>query len=448
MFKEDKESNVQKEGGSIAQRGFEYQQQMTTYICFMMYLSIEGYDQIKEVYCELDDDILLITNNNKQRIIQVTYNNSNTPFCLNDSKITKTLDKFLKLKNERGDVIESFKIITNTGFIGIIGATLREYIGLRNKKKQFDNKFNNKYEKLLDIVELKKGVDKQNFMDIMFGKLHSYFGDDSETHIKNILQLVQSRSTLADYEKDITNRLDKPDENLRNNYKRINHESIRALIGNVKPQTIISPNIQSFPNRGVSLPKYDIIEDSLLDKIVGIIYNSSSSELKRRSAIDSFDEYSRDKVLIYNPQTWKILHYLIFSINEDYNVYAMVAIRNIIQVNSDQLSYVYEGLKDKINKIKELEDVAQKPRIKEDVAHILYHLLDRETFSKFATDRIINAIKKIDNENDFLLYVTKYKNFFKSNKTFSDDLKEKLYKMMDYDDKEGNKAKLIYEELK
>lgn len=444
MSKRVEESKVESDGGTLAQRGFEYQQQIATYICFMMYLSIEGFDHIKEVYCELGDDLLLITNNDKEVIIQVTYNNTNMPFTLGDSKITSTLDKFLNLDNQRGDGIESFKIITNTGFIGTLGATLREYISLPIKMKKLDIK----YEKLLDKIELRKGVDKQNYMDTMFGKLHKYFGDDSDIHIKNVLELVQNRSTLSDYDKDTINKLDLPKKGNRNNFKRIDLESIRTLVGNVKPSPIAASNLLSSLFDAPQISEYDIIEGDLLDKIVGIIYNNSSSQLKRQSAIDSFDKYSRDKVLIYSSQTWKILHYLISSENEDYNVYAMVAIRNIIKINSEQLSLIYEGLKDKISRIKELEIISKKSRIKDDVFHILYHIMSREEFSSFACDRIINAIMKIDKENDFLLYILPYRDFFKTNKNLSGYLREKLYAMMDYDNKEGGRAKIIYDELK
>ncbi len=84
MNQNTKKNELDAEAGTYAQTGFEYQTIITTHISLMMYVGLDGHDTIRKIYSELKDDILLLTNVKKWIVIQVTYNNSNTPFRLND----------------------------------------------------------------------------------------------------------------------------------------------------------------------------------------------------------------------------------------------------------------------------------------------------------------------------------------------------------------------------
>lgn len=192
-----------------------------------------------------------------------------------------------------------------------------------------------------------------------------------------------------------------------------------------------------------------IIKNEELDVILQTISDPKAPELKRESAIKKFEKYSRDKILLNSDKTWQIIHELLRDDNREFVVYALVTIRNIINNDYDKRDIIRKELDDEFDKLRDIEIkyISLTDRIKDDVIYIFRRLCSEDEFGEYACQRVLYAIKNVDDDNLFHIYKMPYFDFLIKNQKYFLNLKPDLELLMSNSDKLGRRAQEINDEM-
>jgi hypothetical protein len=213
-----------------------------------------------------------------------------------------------------------------------------------------------------------------------------------------------------------------------------------------KPNTA---NAQPFIDVEKSIePERLMIEDDYLDKILFEISNPDTCPLVLESSIKKFEKLTRDRIMVNNYKTWKIIHQLILKDNYDFTVLALITLRNIINNDKTESELIRKGMITDVDRLRELEIQHLDDRIKDDVFYVLKNLYNIIEFSSYARQRILFAIRNIHSDNSYVNYVSKFLDFFINNKGYNSEIMAELEDLMkSNDDKVGKRAQSIYDEL-
>ncbi len=434
------------EAGVFAQTGFEYQTMITTWISLMMYTSSDGYGKINEIYTELSDDILLVDNDQKSIVVQVTYNNFNNPLKLNDVKVIKSLEKFVKLKIKYNNSIESFKIISNTGFKNVQYSTRLDKYYLENIRDVSD--FKNRYRTIIDSVSLEKGIERASFMETLEGKLYNFFGSNTSKIIKELLVFSSDRSTLGEYYKDQLFKLEKPHRTLKSKYKRIDRTIIDDIIQGISQKDLHRTESANLIQQRVSFVETSpLIQNDELDKILMEMTRPVRRELLFKSMINKFEKYSRDHRMTDSQKTWEIIHKLLECNQYEDNLIALLAIRNFINLDSHGPNVIRKNLEQEFIRLDYLETLNIGNRIKDDVFFIFTNLLNKDEMNEYCKKRIIFAISEIEEDYLYSTYYPKFLQFFIENKNYVTGILSELERLMLVNNKGRKRAHDLYDIL-